>query len=369
MLSSSASMRPPFLAALALATCAAVTALPARAQDEATKARAKEAFQAGVADYGAGKYQDALTHFQEAQRLKPHPMVQVNIANCHDKLDQPIEAIFNYERFLDSGQANDDQRKEVAAALKRLRGMVGRLLLSVTPDGTSVTIDGGEARRTPIEEPIPLKAGTHHLDAKHDGYEPATRDLDVKGGAVVEVALQLTEAKAAAAPIVAPVPAPAPAPPPAPVAQPAPAEPAPVAAPAPAEPAPPEDEDLEERGPGLSTRVWIAGGATVAVAIGATVTGLLALSAESDFNAQRQLRFSMDPNLAAGDRVAAYNAALDAADRADTLAIVTDVLIGVAVVGAGITTYFVITDANEPVATLHPWYAGRSGGASVRLEF
>lgn len=363
-------MRCPYLAAIvATATWMSLGLQPALAQDDATKARAKEAFQAGVAAHEAARYQEALAHFEEAQRLKPHPLVQVNIANCHDKLDHPVEAIFHYERFLDSGQAKPEQRKEVADALKRLRGMVGRLLLSVTPDGASVVIDGGPARRAPIEEPIPLKAGAHRIEVRRDGYDPAAREFDVKGGGVLEIAVQL-EASKAAPPVAPPVPRPAPAATTAPSEPPPEAAPPPAPAPAPARPPAAAEAPADASGDGLSTRVWVAGGVTAALAVAATVTGLLALDAEADFEAQRNIRFSMDPDLPAGDRVAAYYAALDAADRADALAITTDVLIGLAVVGAGVTTVFVLLDGDDTEsASLRPVVAPGTAGLVVHTRY
>lgn len=371
MLGSGAVMRVGCVAVLAVAAWCFVTAAPVRAQDDEGKVRAKAAFQAGVAAYGAGEYRDALGHFEEAQRLKPHPMVQVNIANCHDKLDQPVEAIAFYEKFLDAGQATAEQRKEVAEALKRLRGLVGRVLLTVSPDGASVSIDGGEARRAPIDEPLPLKTGPHRLEVRHDGYTAATREIDVKGGAVHEVDVKLEPSPVAAAPVLAPAPVPA--------------EPHAAAAPAPAETVPPDtvavsappaaarepvQRDDSDSGGALPTRVWISGGVTVALIAGATITGVLALGAESEFEDKRQLRFSMDPNLPAGDRLAAYNAAVDAADRADALAIATDVLIGAALVGAGVTTYFVLTAEDEPAhAAVRPWLAHDRYGVGLDARF
>ncbi|HET8931793.1 MAG TPA: hypothetical protein VFN67_00065, partial [Polyangiales bacterium] len=65
-----------------------VTTTQAQAVSAETN-QARELFQSGVERYEAGQYPQALSDFERAYALKPHPLVQVNIANCYDKLNQP----------------------------------------------------------------------------------------------------------------------------------------------------------------------------------------------------------------------------------------------------------------------------------------
>src|SRR6478609_6664356 len=53
------------------------------APDGATRARARQNFQTGVAAYQRGDFSVALEAFLTAYRLAPHPTVRVNIANCY----------------------------------------------------------------------------------------------------------------------------------------------------------------------------------------------------------------------------------------------------------------------------------------------
>src|SRR5262249_16622286 len=115
--------------------------LAAQQVDEATKAQAKAAFEQGVAEYAAGHYAQARVSFGLAYQIRPHPIVNGNIANCYDKLGKPLQAIATFRRFLDSDAGSPEQRMEVKSAIERLEHDVGRVMLRVTPDGASVTID------------------------------------------------------------------------------------------------------------------------------------------------------------------------------------------------------------------------------------
>jgi tetratricopeptide (TPR) repeat protein len=336
--------------------------------DAADRALAKQHFEAGVAAYEGQRYADALTQFQEAYRIKPHPVVRVNMANCYDRLGKPVPAIFHFEKFLEESDPNAAQRKEVTEALRTLRAKVGEVTLRIEPDGASVIIDGGERRQAPVVEPVRLEAGAHAIEVAASGYETQKRDFTLSGGQALELAITLappgtpvvaiTPSTTPSAEPVAPSPAPAP-------AAPAPAE---VAAATPtkaAEPAPDTSEVVVERPeaeqgerPFLPITAWVSGGATAAMLLGALITGQLALSAESDFEEARRTAQANPSEVLALERRAAYVDALEAADRADALALASDIFLIAGVIGAGVTTYFVIDhygdgeSASAPSATL-----------------
>jgi tetratricopeptide (TPR) repeat protein len=376
------------LALSSLLTPVAASTAHAQSADE-TKARAKALFEQGVADYDAGRYEQALASFQEAYRIRPHPLVNVNIANCYDKLGKSLLAVFHFQRFLESDAGSPAQRDEVNKALERLKPQVGKLLLRITPDGALAIIDQGEQRKSPILEPIQLEAGKHDLEVKLAGYRAVQRPLIVKGGTTLELSISLEpEGQRAPVPVIAVAPRLEP--------EPAPARgPEPVAAAGTAQESAPailptvqpniaplssETEQPEvpantraraDHGPNeLPTSVWIAGGVTLALVAVATITGVLALRANSDFEHYKDALF--DPTATTITKVTAYNEAQDAADRANGLALTTDILLGGALIGAAATTYLIITaqDEEQPShARLVPMLSPRSAGLGLQTKF
>jgi tetratricopeptide (TPR) repeat protein len=345
-----------------------VAAASAHAQDDTTSA--KQMFEQGVSAFEAARYQEALDSFLEAYRLKPHPLVRVNIANCYDKLDRPVEAVANFELFLESGAGAPEQRDEVKDAVKRLKKRIGKLVLLVSPDGARVSIDAVDERTAPIKEPITLTAGLHKVSVRLDGYEPVLREVEVRGDATSELALKLT--RASATPVAVPLPVEA-----------EPAEPAeglePEDEPRPDEPAEQQAadaapiSDIESSEPehdaGIPSSVWIAGGTTLAFAIAGTITGVLAKSAQQNFDDNRRARY--DDMLTATQQEIAWSNAIDASNRAIVLAITTDVLFAGALVGAGVTTYLLLSrDGDDDVsARLTPSVTTKSASLVLDARF
>lgn len=301
--------------------------------------QARELFQSGVQRYEAGQYKEALADFERAYALKPHPLVQVNIANCYDKLNQPADALNHFEAFLASPEGSPAQREEVRTAVARLSQSAGKISIRATPPGAAGVIDHQRTAQ-PLQW---VSVGRHRVDVSAEGYEPATRVVDVHAGETVDVHVELAASQGpvptppvagtAAQPLVTPTEAASS------VAQtdeseetiePIALRAAPVAA-TPSHPA-----------AGLPANVWIAGGATFGLGVVAVVTGQLALAANREFDTN--LAALRNPALTEYQRAGAWARGIDAADRADALAAVTDILLTFTFVGVGLTTYFYLAD-------------------------
>ena len=364
-------------AILLVALLLAPVALPSRALAQADdRPAARAEFEQGSVAFAANSYELALQHFQEAYRLAPHPNVRLNIANCYDQLDRPIEALFHYELFLsESERPAAAQRREVDTAVRRLRTRVGSIALQVTPDGALITIDGSEQRRAPVAEPVRVVAGSHRIEVRLDGYQTETQTVEVAGGASARVALRLRrpEAVALVVPPQNPVPADTtqttrtqvtPTPTPTVVAQ---AEPQPQHLPDP-EPTEPTEPNTSG-GLRINTPTIIAGSVTIAALIVAAITGPLALVANNNF--ERNVVDSRDLGLSPEDRAAAVRDGESAASNARTFALVTDISLITAAVGAGATVaFFVFAQEEEDSADVAvlpivaPGYVGVLGVGS-----
>ncbi|MFI5306768.1 MAG: PEGA domain-containing protein [Polyangiales bacterium] len=357
------------ISAAALVLLSAVSPALGQSDDDA-RAKAKAAFQHAVADYDAAHYDQALKGFEEAYRLRPHPLVEVNIANCYDKLDKPDQAIAHFELFLSSDAGSPEQRQEVTAAVERLKQQkqqTGKILLHVTPDGADVVLDQGEPRRAPLAEPLMLDAGKHAIEVRLAGYKTVQRTLFVKGGTTLELSIALEQEAGAAAPVLAVAPAPEAAAPAKPEATPAPA-PVPAEQPAPAAPAPPPEQPSH----GVPTGAWVTGGLAGLLGVTAIVTGSLALKAKSDFARYKLARY--DLTATSNERLTAYQDARDAGNRGRALALTTDILLGGAAVCAVVAVYLVVRSQREPepqpaTALLVPAVSTHAAGLALTGAF
>jgi hypothetical protein len=262
----------------------------------------------------------------------------------------------------------------------RLNKQVGQVVLRVAPDGATVIIDGGEQRRAPVLEPLRLPVGKHAVEVQLEGYKTVHRGFVVEGSTTIElnVALELGSGVAAV-----PVPLPARAP----VMQMTPAKPAPVPPPesvdepptlhaeeapaVPAEPvASPDPEPKQDKGRALPTSVWIAGGVSAALLVAGTVTGIVALGAQSDFDQESNQFLSSVGKLTPLQRQAVYEAAVSSANRTNTFALTTDILLGGALVGAAVTTVLVVMHLKKPdQAQVTATLTQKSAGLQLRASF
>lgn len=357
-----------------LAACWVTLSAPVLAQDEAEKAQAREQFTRGISQYEAGQYASALEAFQEAYRLSPHPMVRVNMANCYDRLSKPVEAMFHFERFLTEtvgDRSRAAQRTEVEAALKRLKSSVGELNLRVVPDGSMVSVDQAEERRSPIMDSIRVAAGEHVITIRKLGFATEERRVVVRGGATENVTVTLQRAEAIAAATPAPVPPPPVADTVRPQIQPLPEN----------EPEPELDEPESpiaesrvsvaplssefDRGPERSIftpPVIIAGVVSGTCLLGSLLVGAAALSADSDFDSLSAR--SRNAALPMMERDEAREAARAAADKANGRALTADILFAGALISGAAAVVFVLMQDDE---TADPDLALRFGPSGAAL--
>lgn len=199
-------MRRILIATIALVAAMVLIASPADAQ----KAKAKKEFDKGVAAMDAHDYKVALVHFQSAYDAAPHWAVLGHIGNCHTKLNDPVNAIKAYERFLKDGGEDIDAEQRAAArqSLEDQRKKVGVLHLLVKPKESTVSIDGESYGSPPYDE-ILLKAGPHHIIVVR-GEDEIEQDFNIDAGK--EKTMKIYPKDDTVAAIVAPVPAPEPAP-------------------------------------------------------------------------------------------------------------------------------------------------------------
>lgn len=82
---------------------------------------ARRHFEAGTAEYNAGRYAAAIVEFEAARKVKALPAFDFNIARCHDRLEHVREAIDAYERYAATAPSDViEVRARVAVLRQRL---------------------------------------------------------------------------------------------------------------------------------------------------------------------------------------------------------------------------------------------------------
>jgi hypothetical protein len=209
-----------------------------------------------VAEYDAGRFEEARALFRAAQARAPTARTARGIGMASFELRDYVEAVRTLGQALRDKRRplTDEQRRQVEVLLQRAETFVGRFTPHVQPADADLLVDGQPAR--PEEDGMVLVPfGRHRFTVRCATCAPPekTVEVNVAGGERTNLELDLTPASVA--------PAPLPTVPPPPVA----ASPASALDTAPA--------PHEEPGHRSSTAVWLAG----AAGAGLIGTGVAAL--------------------------------------------------------------------------------------------
>ncbi len=319
-----------FALAAVLAGSSGHTADAPKQPDAAQLAEARKAFAAGVnmlQDPDGAKYEDAMLQFRRVYQLISTWKVLGNIGLCAMKLERDGEAIEAYEKYLKEGgaQIDPDEKAQVERDLGTLKASLVTVHL-VFPSDHGKLIDervNSRGARTINEYPIVaatldvgMHPGHHTLTARLAAGESRWED-DFAPGSKGEHTFTIAPGK-------------------------------------------PADADTQAGGRPIPTTVWVAGGATVALAIGATVTGLAANSKRSSFN---------EINGQPGKQEEAQTLH----DSAKSMALINTVLSGVAIAGAGATAYLFFTRPEASTAgtgktLIAPWMKASGAGLVLKSD-
>ena len=254
--------------------------------------RARVHYDRGLQLVSEEAYSAALLEFERAYELSPSYKILYNLGSIHVFLNEFAAALGAYERYLEEGgeRIPAARRAEVRKEIRALTVRVGVIRIEINIEGAEVRVDNRIVGTSPLSEPVRVDPGRHRVEASKQGFVAASRVVTVVGSDVLAVALKLEEPETRVERrtiVVA--------------------------------------EDPRPRRRALAA--WISSGA---VLLGGVTTGVFALRAAND----------LDDAKAAGP---AQRADLDSkSDNQKKLTIITDVLLGVAVAGVGISTYLSI---------------------------
>lgn len=290
------------LGPISVLVCALLLSLPSGARAQRAQKPAAEHFARAVSLFNEGDLRAALVEFQKAYELAPNPSVLYNIGQVHYQLQEYAAALKVLTRFLAEASPSAANRMDAESTVETLRSRVGQIWIRTNVDGAELLVDDEVVGRSPLSTPVIVSIGRRRVVAQQAGGATASRVVDVAGGETVSVKLELAT---------------------------------PSLTPAPVEQRAPREPSVDPR---ARRRTWrfVSWSVTGALAAGAVVSGVLALKASSDLESERNRFGTTAASLA------------DAADRSKTLALVTDALIGAALVAGGISLYLQLTAPEGP---------------------
>lgn len=167
-----------------LAVSAAVHAQPSAAE---------AAFNKGLADMQAGRYETGCPALAESQRLDPRAGTLFTLAECENKRGKIATALGHYRDFLalvegmkPDQKARQAERVKIAQSQKAaLDDKVPTLTVTVqagAPPGISVRRDGVEIAASAIGEAIPVDPGDHVVQSRVPGGKDAERKISISPG-------------------------------------------------------------------------------------------------------------------------------------------------------------------------------------------
>lgn len=258
---------------------------------------AQQRYKRGIELVNEGAYESALLEFRRAYDLAPSFRILFNIAQVSRALNDYAAALRTFERYLKEGGADvpAEQAAEVRKEIDILRTRVAKVTVTTTVAGAEIAVDDFVVGKSPLAEPVIVNAGRRKFTATAAGHLPVSKMVEATGADSITVMLD-PSSPGPSAPITPPVGA----------------------------------TVTTESSRGVLP--WALWGGTALLAGAATVTGVLALGASSDFDDRKGVPVPASDN-------AKYD---DAHAKMRRLTIATDVLAGLALVTGGAALYFTL---------------------------
>jgi hypothetical protein len=148
-------------------------------------------YEAGVRELHEGRYQEAVRHLERSYAARAVPVVLYNLALSYRGVGRYQDAIGAFERYLSAAEpsATAERLAAIRGEVEGLRGQLARVLLTVTPPGASLHVDGRPVEGTATE--LVLDPRAHTLTWSAPGHHDAQRDLEARPGETVRLVVAL----------------------------------------------------------------------------------------------------------------------------------------------------------------------------------
>ncbi|MGH7285966.1 MAG: PEGA domain-containing protein [Polyangiaceae bacterium] len=155
---------------------------------------ARVRYERGLSLYAENNYEAACIEFARAYQLAPAVKILYNIGVCDSARNDYVAAMTNLRKYLQQG-GNDvpaERRKEVEGLLRDLEPRIGVLTIKSNVTGATVSIDDVPVGTTPLDKPIEVNPGRRRISVSKTGWLQKTQSLVVAGSdkPIVEVDLE-----------------------------------------------------------------------------------------------------------------------------------------------------------------------------------
>lgn len=293
---------------LVVAACLSVLLARAHAEDSKVE-QARAHFGRGVQYYEDGDFRAALMEFQRSYTLQAAYQLLYNLGQVSAELRDYAASERYFREYLSKGgqEIAADRRNEVSAELTRLKARVGSIRITANLPGVQIHVDDQLVQN--LESgPIRVSAGRRELVAEKPGYSPVRRVVEVLGGEEITVAFNM-------------------------------------------------GPQIGSAGTDSANVVpWVVGVTSAVVLIAAGATSYWAYRDSSEYSAEL-------------NRVTTQDRLDQLSSRAETKALVADILLGTALAGGVLTVILVVTGDSSERATAKLKAVPVVGGSGLKLQF
>jgi hypothetical protein len=152
-------------------------------EDIAIREAYRKAITDGVAEFDAGRFDEALGCFRRAHQTSPNARTYRGIGMASFELRDYVAAVRNLSAALKDSRKplSDEQREQAQEFLERSQRFVAIYTLNLSPPDAQILLDGSAPELQP-DGTLMVGLGAHTLEARAKGYQRRTMSLKVRGG-------------------------------------------------------------------------------------------------------------------------------------------------------------------------------------------
>lgn len=155
--------------------------------------RAKVRFEKGKKFYEENDFQAALVEFKRAYELVHNYSLLFNIGQIYYQIQDYPEALHSFQKYLSEGSDKIPHSRvaEIKREISNLRMRIAHLDISTNKAGASIFIDDVLIGKTPLPGYVDVSSGRRKVTAVISGCLPSTKIVEVGGGDMLRVGIEL----------------------------------------------------------------------------------------------------------------------------------------------------------------------------------